>query len=57
MCLDVILVQGQLKEGQTIVLCGMDGAFHTNIRALHMPAPMKEFRVKVSHPSCSCAVR
>eukprot|EP00834_Sanchytrium_tribonematis_P001607 NODE_41_length_34096_cov_2.002235.p3 type:complete len:751 gc:universal NODE_41_length_34096_cov_2.002235:21247-23499(+) len=44
--LDVILVNGILKEGQTIVVCGLNGPIVTQIRALLTPQPMKEMRVK-----------
>jgi translation initiation factor 5B len=44
--IDVILSNGVIKEGDTIVLCGLNGAISTNIRALLTPAEMKELRVK-----------
>jgi translation initiation factor 5B len=44
--LDVILVDGELHEGDTIVVCGLNGPIVTTIRGLRTPAPMKELRVK-----------
>ncbi len=43
---DVILVDGVLHEGDTIVVCGLKGPIVTTIRALLTPHPMKESRVK-----------
>lgn len=43
---DVVLVNGLLKVGDTIVLSGMNGPITTSIRALLTPFPMKEMRVK-----------
>ncbi|KAH9826115.1 eukaryotic translation initiation factor 5B-like [Teratosphaeria destructans] len=44
--IDVVLSNGILNEGDTVVLCGTDGAITTQIRALLTPAEMKELRVK-----------
>ena len=46
---DVILINGKLKEGQTIVVAGLEGAITTQIRALLTPQPMREMRVKGSY--------
>lgn len=43
---DVVLVNGKLKVGDTIVLAGFNGPIVTKIRALLTPHPMKEIRVK-----------
>ncbi|KAL5710722.1 hypothetical protein ACHQM5_021252 [Ranunculus cassubicifolius] len=47
--IDVILVNGVLKEGDQIVVCGMQGAIVTSIRSLLTPEPMKELRLKGSY--------
>lgn len=44
--IDVVLTNGLLKVGDTIVISGMNGPIETNIRALLTPQPMKELRVK-----------
>jgi len=43
---DVILVNGELKVGDQVILCGFNGCIVTTIRALLTPHPMKEMRVK-----------
>ncbi|EDR30026.1 eukaryotic translation initiation factor 5B, putative [Entamoeba dispar SAW760] len=47
--IDVILVNGFLKRGDRIVVCGMNGPIVTQIRALLLPQPMKDLRVKTPY--------
>ncbi|KDO24720.1 hypothetical protein SPRG_10254 [Saprolegnia parasitica CBS 223.65] len=44
--IDTILVNGSLSEGQTIVVCTLEGPVVSTIRSLLTPHPMKEIRVK-----------
>jgi translation initiation factor 5B len=45
--IDVILVNGSLHEGDTIVVTGLSGPIVTTVRALLTPPPMHEIRIKV----------
>ncbi|CAH1777492.1 unnamed protein product [Owenia fusiformis] len=44
--LDVILVNGNIREGDTIVVAGTQGPIVTSIRGCLLPPAMKELRVK-----------
>ena len=45
--IDIVLVNGSLKEGQTIIVAGQEGPIVTQIKALLTPAKMQDLRVKV----------
>lgn len=44
--IDAILINGKLREGDTMILAGTEGPIVTQVKALLMPEPMKELRVK-----------
>jgi translation initiation factor 5B len=44
--IDVMLINGTIREGDEIIIAGYEGLITTHIRALLTPHPMKEMRVK-----------
>jgi translation initiation factor 5B len=43
---DVVLINGILREGDRIVVCGLGGPIVTRIKSLKTPQVLKEMRVK-----------
>lgn len=50
--MDVVLVNGRLREGDTLVVAGQEGPIVTQIRGLLTTQPLKELRVKVGIHMC-----
>lgn len=46
MTVDVLVVNGYVKEGATAIFCSLDGPVVTEIRGLLTPPPSREMRVK-----------
>ena len=56
---DVILINGTLNQGDTVVLCGLNGPIVTQVRALLTPKGIKDMRIKgeyKNHPSVKGAL-
>eukprot|EP00879_Flechtneria_rotunda_P029724 GHRR01032167.1.p1 GENE.GHRR01032167.1~~GHRR01032167.1.p1 ORF type:complete len:533 (+),score=163.22 GHRR01032167.1:1023-2621(+) len=56
---DVVLVNGTLREGDRIVVCGLGGPIVTRVKSLKTPQVMKEMRVKgalVEHKEVKAAI-
>lgn len=51
---DVILVNGALQTGSTIVVCTTNGPVATQVRALLTPPPSREMRVKAQYLNHDC---
>merc|ERR1712018_74659 len=47
--IDIVLVNGKLREGQTMIVAGQEGPIVTQIKALLTPSKMQDLRVKNSY--------